>query len=371
MSKKHRKILVINNFGIGDVLFTTPMLRALKENMPESRIDFMCNRRCVDIVRNNKNVNDVFLFEKDEFREAFKGSKIGGIKKVFSFSRALKFKKYDIAIDLSLGYQISLLLKLMGVGERLGLNYRNRGRFLTQKLDVDGFETKHVVEYYLDILRLLGIRNAIRKDLELDLPANVTEWANGFCMKNTLTDKLLIGVAPGGGKSWGEYAIYRRWDPENFSHVALELLKENKEMFVLILGSEDEKGICSMIHKKLGEKAINLCGKLPLLNSIALIGKCKLLLCNDGGMLHAAVSQRVSTISIFGPVNDTVYGPCSSLEKHRVVKAENVQCRPCYRRFKPKVCTIHDCLKKIDRNQVLELARRTLRGYEPLITDRS
>jgi ADP-heptose:LPS heptosyltransferase len=92
------------------------------------------------------------------------------------------------------------------------------------------------------------------------------------------------------------------------------------------------------------------------------LSRLKLVICNEGGPLHIAVSQNVSTISIFGPVDDNVYGPFPLLDKHKVVKAEQVDCRPCYNNFRHKRCETHDCLTKIDRDEVLKLALESLKA---------
>lgn len=360
MQAKHKKILIINTFGIGDVLFSTPMIRAVKKSIPDASIDFMCNIRVQAIVQNNKDIDDIIIFEKDEFREEFSRSKIGFLRKILEFAKKIKNKNYHLAIDLSLGYQISLFLKLLGIRERVGFNYRERGRFLSDKLNINGFDHKHAIEYYLDILKLIGIINVAQKHIDLKLSGEIERWGDGFVHKNGLEGKTLIGLAPGGGKSWGKYAEYRRWSPQNFGYVAQKLSKEKENTFFLIFGSEEEKNLCYAISEYLGGKYISLCGKLPLSNSIALIKRCKLLLCNDGGMLHIAVSQGVKTVSIFGPVNDKVYGPYPPSDKHKVVKAESVGCRPCYKNFRHKMCETHDCLKKIDRDEVFELVKESI-----------
>ncbi len=360
MNKQHQKILVINLFGIGDVLFSTPMIRALKKRMPEASIDFMCNRRVYPIVASNRNIDDTIIFEKDEFRKCYRKSKIEFAKKILSFVKRLKKKKYDLAIDLSLGYQICLLLKLLGIKKRLGFNYRNRGRFLTDRLNINGFNDKHVVEYYLDILKLIGAESGADKYLELTLPPQTDNWARDFIYANNLEDKKLIGLSPGGGKSWGKYAIYRRWAPENFGYVAKELSKKRSDLAFLVFGSEDEKYLCKTISENLGGQCVDVCGRLDLVNSIALIRKCKLVLCNDGGILHIAVSQDVRTISIFGPVDEKIYGPYPPSGRHKVVKAENCKCRPCYKNFKHSVCNTHNCLNTIDREKVVRLAEGSL-----------
>jgi lipopolysaccharide heptosyltransferase II len=360
MAEKYKKALIINIFGIGDVLFSTPMVRALKDSEPGARIDFMCNERGRYVLENNKNIESLIIFEKDDFRNEFRRSKIGFIKKLSAFMTRIKRGRYDLLIDLSLSYQFSLAFKFLGIKRRIGFNYRNRGKFLTDRLDMHGFNDKHVVEYYLDILKLIGIDSVTDKAPDLPVSQGLELWAEGFIRKNRLEEKTLIGIAPGGGKSWGKYAVYRRWDPKCFSYIAKKLSEKNKDAFFLIFGSQAERGISQVIAEKVGEKSINLCGKLSLPESIALIRICRLLLCNDGGILHIAVSQGVNTVSIFGPVDDKVYGPYPISGKHRVAKAEDVRCRPCYKNFKHKMCATHDCLKKIDADDVLALAEESL-----------
>jgi heptosyltransferase-2 len=360
MLERYKNILVINTFGIGDVLFSTPMVRALKENIPDARIDFMCNERCQYLMRSNKNISDIIVFEKDKYREAFKRSKIEFAKEIFRFAKKIRGAKYDLAVDLSLGHQISLLLKLLGIKKRIGFNYRNRGRFLTSKLDINGFNDKHVVESYLDVLSLIGITDGSGRNLELSLPPEFIKWADDFVHKNKLTTRRLIGIAPGGGKSWGKYSVYRRWSPQDFGYVARKLAEKEKNLSFLFFGSEEEKPLCRGIEERLGVNYMNLCGVLPLPKSIALIKKCELLLCNDGGILHIGVSQGIKTISIFGPVDDRVYGPYPPSDKHKVIKAEGIECRPCYKNFKHKMCDTHDCLKKIKPDEVLNLAEDSL-----------
>ncbi len=360
MCKKYGKILVVNTFGIGDVLFSTPMIKALKARIPGARIDAMCNERRRRILQYNPDINEIIVFEKDDFRAAFKKSKFSFAAKTIQFIKAIRRREYDLAIDLSLGHQISLVLSLAGVKKRIGFNYRNRGRFLTDKMNIGGFNDKHVVEYYLDILKLIGIEKIYEKNLMLPLSSKIVLWSDSFLAQKGLTDKILVGLAPGGGKSWGKYAVYRRWDPSNFAYLAEKISAKRKGVHFLIFGSPEEKDIARSMEGGLTGKITNLCGKLSLSEVITLIGKCALLICNDGGLLHIAVSQGVKTVSIFGPVDEKIYGPYPSSARHIVVKAENVRCRPCYKNFKHRMCETHHCLKKIDKNKVLKLAEASL-----------
>lgn len=362
MENEYKRILIINTFGIGDVLFSTPLIRALKEGIPAARIDFICNNRTQYILQNNKNIDELLIYEKDDFRDALKRSKIGFIKKLFSFIKRIRSKRYDLAIDLSLGYQISMILMLVGVKKRIGFNFRQRGKFLTDKLDIEGFDDKPVAEYYLDVLGLIGIPASRNKALELNISEDLKVWAENFIRADSFAGKKLIGLAPGGGKSWGREAAYRRWDTENFISVARQLLKERGDIFFIIFGSSEESGVCAKLETALAGSAVNLCGKLSIPQFIALVKKCYLLLCNDGGILHMSVSQGLKTVSVFGPVDHKVYGPYPPSGRHKVIIASKVGCRPCYRNFRHPFCEKHECLKEIDIDEALRITREALQS---------
>ena len=110
--KKRKKILVINPFGIGDVLFTTPLIRAIKKAYPEWRIYFICNKRTRPILEHNPYIEKIIVVEKDEYRKLLKNSKWHFIKRFLSLLSRIKDNRFELAIDLSLGSQYSFFLKL-------------------------------------------------------------------------------------------------------------------------------------------------------------------------------------------------------------------------------------------------------------------
>ena len=210
------KILVANPFGIGDVIFSTPLLEELKRNYPASYIGYVCNKRAYEVIKSNPNINKIFVYEKDDFRATWKVSKNEFFKKLFKFLKLVKSERFDIAIDLSLNYQCSLCLMLIGLPNRVGFNYRKRGKFLTRRIDIDGFSDKHVVEYYLDTIKLMGMSSAPSGSRPR---VYITEtdrlWARQFLANYMVDDKdLVVGVIPGCGASWGVDARHRRWNLE-------------------------------------------------------------------------------------------------------------------------------------------------------------
>jgi lipopolysaccharide heptosyltransferase II len=363
-----KKILIINPFGIGDVLFSTPLIEILKDKYPSCFIGYVCNKRSYEVIRSNPKINKFFVYEKDDYRKAWERSKIGYLRLVWNFMKTIMREKFDIAIDLSLGYQYSLLLSFIGIWKRFGFNYRKRGRFLTRKIYIDGFSEKHVVEYYCDILKFLGIDT---RGLKLSPKVYITDediaWASGFLKANGVTGKdSLIGVIPGCGASWGADARHRRWDSDGFAQVC-DGLAERYGAKVVLLGDSHETEICNDIQSKIKNKAIMACGKTNLRNFLGLINKCKLIITNDGGPLHMAVGLGLKTVSIFGPVDEKIYGPYPMTKDHIVISKGDVPCRPCYKKFKYKICEDRSCLKSIKADEVLDAAGRFLPRRSTLV----
>ena len=84
----------------------------------------------------------------------------------------------------------------------------------------------------------------------------------------------------------------------------------------------------------------------------------KLLLCNDGGLLHLGNTLGVKTVSIFGPVDEKVYGPYGNDTPHEVL-AQPVPCRPCYKDFHFPPCP-HErrCLEELTAEKVLDAVKK-------------
>jgi len=346
----YKRILVINPFGIGDVLFTTPILGAVKENFPDVYIGYLCNKRTKDILDDNPNIDVLYVYEKDEYRAECVKSKLKCLKKFIAFLRTIKNDKYDLVIDLSLGRPYNFFLWLIGIKKRVGFNYKKRGMFLTDRIDIDGYENKHVVDFYLDLLKFLNI-NYTSNQLRVFPTKQNTIWADKFLKENLKANgDLLIGMIPCGGASWGRDAHIKHWPEENFVQLG-KRLSEYFNAALLIFGDKTERDACERIAKKIGRKAICIAGQTNLKQFIALLKKCRLVITNDGGPLHLAVASGAKTVSIFGPVDERVYGPYPKTDDHVVIK-KDLSCRPCYHKFKMPYCNNRKCLNDIQIDEV-------------------
>ena len=357
LQKTFKRILIVNPYGIGDVLFTTPLVSNLRKSMPESYIAFLVGSRTKDILVNNRDLDEIFVFDKGRFDRL---PKYKAIKMLFELIKRIRNKRFDLLIDLSNSSQYGFFEKFfLNIPQRVGFDYKNRGRFLTDRIELKGYKDKHVVEYYLDLIRYLNIKIDDRS-LKFPIKEAQLRWAERFLRERGFNaSDLIIGVVPGGGSSWGKDAVFKHWHKDKFARLSERLIEENKAK-IIIMGDEDDMDICEYILNKIGNNIITTCGKTQLGQFAALCRLCRLIICNDGGALHIAVSQNTPTVSIFGPVDDKVYGPYPPNKANYVLK-KDLDCRPCYQDFKYKPCHNRRCLEEIEVDEVLDKVKRLLK----------
>lgn len=360
-----KKILIINPFGIGDVLFSTPLIKAIKKRYPSVSITYICNKRAVGILMGNPDISQIRIFEKDDYRKLWQESRLKTLKSIHTFLKELKKERYDVVFDASLGYMASLLMAIFaGIPVRVGFNYRDRGKFLTHKLDIKGFNDKHAIEYYLGLGGLLGLDTS-DKEMELFVNEDNRAWADKFLEERGISQSdRICGVIPGCGASWGKDANYRRWSPWKFAEVADHIM-ERGGYKTLIFGEASEFTLCDDVAKKMKHPSLQVCGKTTLGQLAALLDRCSIILTNDGGPLHMSVALKKKVVAIFGPVDEKIYGPYPPDGSHVAITSSK-PCRPCYRSFRYMKCGTFDCLKDIKTDDVITAVDELLAGKASL-----
>jgi heptosyltransferase-2/heptosyltransferase-3 len=344
------RVLIINIFGIGDVLFSTPLIRNVKKNYPHAVIGYIANSRTAPFLRNNPHVDQIFIYDRDEFHGLWQHSKRQYFQKGWQFFQAVKKGRFQVVFDLSLNGTFALLTGLAGIGQRVGYDYRKRSPWLTTKLSLTGYEGRHVVDYYCGLLETLGWR-VFDRHLEWPHSQEDMAWAENFLQQHGLSqEKTIIALHPGGGASWGRDAVFKRWPAANYARLADKII-ENLKTAIILMGDYSEIDLCQKITEQMRHHPVVTVGQTSLGQMAALLSRCRLAVVNDGGPLHIAVAAGIQTLAVFGPVDEKVYGPYPAAG-HRVVSA-NVVCRPCYRQFRRARCEHISCIQGITVEQVL------------------
>jgi len=350
---------MVNPFGIGDVLFTSGIIREIKTASPENRVSYWCNLRVKELLENNPRLEKIFALSRGDLKKLYGQSPLRAAREFLALAKGIKKERFDALIDFSLDHRYCLLAKVLGIKKRIGFNYKNRGRFLTEKIEIASYDKQHIVDYYLMILEILGIQPQT-KELEVFTGQKSDQAASYLFSKNGIQNSdTVIGIAPGAGASWGKDAGLKRWPAIKYAQLCSKIL-ENCNAKIVLLGDASEKPISDVICAAMKNKPIDLTGKLGLGELLSVIKKLRLLITNDGGPLHIAVANKVKTVSIFGPVDEKVYGPYPASENHIVITAR-INCRPCYRNFKMPPCDQNrQCVYSVDSDNVFQAVRRQL-----------
>ncbi|MBI3315989.1 MAG: glycosyltransferase family 9 protein [Candidatus Omnitrophica bacterium] len=352
-----KKFLIINPFGLGDVLFSMTLVEVLRRGFPGCRIGFLCNERTEGLVRLNPSIDTTFVFHRDLLRRLWKWHWLMTYRKLKGLVTAIREERFDTAFDLSLGREYSFLAWWAGVRERIGFDFKRRGFFLNRRLKLSGYSGRPVADSQLALLRWAGIDVPEPPPaISLRISDRVKNEAEDFLKKSGWTPgETLISLAPGGGRSWGKDAVYKQWDAQAFSEAA-NRFASGAPCRVALLGDKKEEDLLKETARGLKVPCVVLAGE-SMEKVGAFLLRSSFLLANDGGLVHLANALKIRTVSIFGPVDETVYGPYRPLVPHRVLTAE-VPCRPCYQNFYFPPCPFgRRCLTELKVEKVVEAMR--------------
>ncbi|MCM8797460.1 MAG: hypothetical protein NC923_06270, partial [Candidatus Omnitrophica bacterium] len=224
-NRDFKRILVVRTDRIGDVLLSTPVVKALRQRYPDAYIGMMVSCYARDIVEGNPYIDEAIIYDKDK--------KHRGWWQSLRFARQLKKKKFELAIILHPTNRAHLLTFFAGIKKRIGYN-RKMGFLLTDRLEhTKQYGLKHEMEYNLDLLRYLGIEP---KDKELFMPIKKEseEWVERvFNLLEIKASDKLLAIHPGAS------CPSKIWPKERFAQAADKLADAYGFKIMVVSGPKD------------------------------------------------------------------------------------------------------------------------------------
>ncbi|MCK4818341.1 glycosyltransferase family 9 protein, partial [bacterium] len=331
------KILFIRIDRIGDLVLSTPALRALKQAFPDSKLVVLASPSNYLLLLHNPHVDKVLVYDKKKRL----GDKIGIIKQLRGYG-------FDLAIDPYPDYELKTALIALLSGAKWRIGYSSYGRQIFFNLNGPMLvKDKHLVDLALDILKPLGVVVNDKKP-EIFLTDQEKKWARSWLKEKRAGMKPIVGIHPGG------YYETQRWLPERFAEVANHL-KNDRYLDILIFGGPREKGLVDQIKSMINGEVMTYVGG-NLRRFVALVDSCTMLICNNSGPLHVAVALNIPTISFMGPTNKERWMPIGDI--HKVLRMDNLPCIACNLGY----CKIktHDCMSLITSSMVIEGVKNVL-----------
>jgi len=332
--KEAQKILVIRFSAIGDIILTTPVIRALKKQYPNAEIHYLTKKRHVDLVKYNPYLNRVITFDPEH-------------TSLYSLIVQLRQQQYDWVIDLHKNLRSTMIRTFLSAKRTTTYTKGYWRRFLLIQFKYQSAKPySHVIDKYFSRIKKYGVNND-QQGTEVFYPRELKE---GIKKLFSLSGNEIVAICPGASY------FTKRWTKDGFEEVGRALIKEGKK--VVCLGAESEKELCEGIAHAIGARS--LAGKLNLLEAAYVLQSSSLAITNDSGLLHLAESQNTPVVAIFGSTVEEL-GFFSSLKESVIVQNKEINCRPCHGKGKNKCPKSHfNCMKKNDKKQVLSEVFRIL-----------
>lgn len=336
--KVMKKILVVNVNWLGDVIFASPIFRALKATYPGCHIATLAPSRVKGIL---SHVSDVDQFIAYDDRVTHRGilSKLRLVKEI-------RKERFDAVFLLHRSWSRACMMFFAGIPIRVGYDTKKRGCFLTHKIQYSQ-ELLHRSDHYLSVIEAFGVKVADRRNVLL-VKLLAKKSMEGILMKAGVgVDDYLIVINPGG--NWD----LKRWPAKNYSAL-IQALVDQENVKIVISGAKNDENLAQQIISQSNREVINLSGKMNLDHLVALLARANCLVSADSGPMHIACSVGTNVVGIFGPTRPEITGPRGTGRVILLQHERDCNKTACYN----LKCDDNQCMKDISVDEVHNAIRR-------------
>jgi heptosyltransferase II len=352
-----RRVLVRGVNWLGDAVMTTPALQRLREALPDAHITLLTHEKLADLWQRHPSLDAVMTFSQGESS--------------WSVARRLRAERFETGLVLPNSPRSALEVWLARIPQRVGYARPWCNWLLTQPLGprpgkvqmprrsvnevkrliglskaasarpARGLNDRaaHQIHDYLHLTATLGA-NPEPLPPRLEIPVEELQAAEkavaqaavqASCLPTqTGGTPVLLGLNPG-----AEYGPAKRWPTESFAAVARAVSRQIGNCLWLAFGGPGDRQVCNEITQLAGNGVLNLAGKTPLWQLIALLQLCRVLLTNDTGPMHVAAALGTPVVVPFGSTSPELTGPGLPGDTRHQLLTSAAPCAPCFRRTCP------------------------------------
>ena len=332
-------ILVTFLMHLGDLVLTTPFLHVLRKAAPQAKITYLVDDKLKEVVQYNRNIDEVITLDKKGQDNSFGA--------LWRYAQGLKARRFDALISLHPNERCSFLCAASGAKYKMGAVHRLLQPFFDEPVRLD--RTKHAADMYVEVLAKLGVADCSHQGLEMWTGPEHDASAQRFYSEHHLGEAPLVGF------NIGSAVLTKRWASERFAQVADTLAERGYR--TVFFGGMMDKDLVAATTGKMNSEPIVATGAFSLGELAAAMRRCRLIITNDSGPMHVAITQKVPIVALYGPSSPTLYGPYTKLAT--VVTAQP-PCPDCGLQMK-HTCSHLRCMKELTVEQVLNAADKWLR----------
>jgi lipopolysaccharide heptosyltransferase II len=334
-----KKILIIQTAFIGDTILASHFARSVKNQYPDHEVHFLLRKGNESVISGLASVDKVWVWDKAQ----------GKFLQLIKIIRQLRLMKFDFIFNLHRHFNSGLVTFLVKSKVKVGFRQNPFSWSYTHRV-------AHQIPFYPDGKKD-SFGHEIDRNLTLLSSAETSFQPNcsrrpELPLKEAHHDKIsafiqkpFFVLAP--ASVW----FTKAWSELKYQELTKELIQYGTVYFI---GAPSDFELCERIRSNMGG-TINLCGKLSLLESAALMASAKRVFVNDSAPLHLASCVNAKTTAIFcSTLPSFGYTPLS--DEHKVIEIqENLSCRPCGLHGHTSCPQGHfKCSQDIDVNRVLQ-----------------
>ena len=318
------KILVVRFSSMGDIIYTTPVVRCLKMQLPDAEVHFLTKPAFKYIYDNNLHLDKLLLL-KPTLAETIE---------------EIKAEKYDYLIDLHNNLRTSLIKLRTGIKSSTYKKQRIR-KWLSLKFNLKLVPPVHLVERYMKAVKFLGVKNDGKP---IDYYIKTEHDLSKLLPPSHQPDFIAFII--------GATHFTKRMPNEKIISICNGINSP-----IVLLGGNDVKENGDVITKAIGSNIYNACGITSLDESVYLVSKAKRVMGFDTGLTHIAEAFDKPIASIWGGTVPELLGVQPYMVKDAEVIGINLPCRPCSK-FGLEKCPLghFKCMNNIPEQVVIDFA---------------
>ncbi|WP_419800969.1 glycosyltransferase family 9 protein [Mucilaginibacter sp.] len=322
--KKPLKILVIRLSSMGDVIYTTPVVRCLKLQLPGAEIHFLTKPLFKYIYEGNPYLDKLLLLHEN----------------LNDTINEIKAENYDYLIDLHNNLRTSIIKFKTGIPASTLIKHPIK-KWLYLKLRWNLLPGKHIVEQYLGTVLFLGVKNDGQPiNYYVKQPYNLAGLLPVSHQKNFVV--FIIGATH----------FTKRMPNEKVISICKRI-----DLPVVLLGGKDVEANGDEIASFTGKNIYNACGKISLDQSVFILTKAEKIIGFDTGLTHIAEAFAVPIASVWGSTVPELVGVWPYQTKNAEVVGVDLYCRPCSKYGLEKCPLGHfKCMHDISDEQLINFA---------------
>ncbi|MFZ1731114.1 MAG: glycosyltransferase family 9 protein [Bacteroidota bacterium] len=294
--------------GIGDVLWTTPLLSNLRLAYPDAHIAYVVRSASAFVLENNPDIDEIIRFEDESLAYQF------------GFLRRLRKRRFDLSIDLICSPATAIQSVVSGARVRIGFDFRLREKLYTHRLSAREANHGHEVEFNLFVLRHMDIPERSRSLVWRVSEAERVQAAGQWQELGLPDNGQVIALIPTGGYP------SKKWPLGHWQQLVTDSRLDHLR-FLVFWGSEAERQDAEEITRVSSRAVAAPRGNLR--EAAALMDRCAAAIGNDSGPTHIATALGKPVIAFYGPSDPKSQGPWS--DRATVLRIDDVENRCCRR----------------------------------------